>query len=65
MDLRVGYSATKDGAVRVTRDGRRVSVIGGADARRLLGRLERAADEVERQGLLARATGNHKRGNER
>ena len=65
MDHGFGYSATKDGSVRVTRGGRVVSVIGGGDAQRLLGRLERASGEAERQGLLARATGNYKRGNER
>lgn len=65
MELGFSWSATKDGSIRVERDGRQVSVIGGAAARRLRGRLERAADEAERQSLLAKATGNYKRGNER
>ena len=65
MELGFSWSATKDGAVRISRDGRPVSVIGGSAAQRLRERLERAADEAERQSLLAKATGNYKRGNER
>lgn len=49
--------------VRITRGGKLVTVVGGADARRLLARLG-ASDESD-QALLQRATGNYKRGNER
>jgi len=58
------WRSTKDGQVLVSRGGRTVTTIRGAAARRLLPRLERA-DEHETQHLLARATGNYKRGNER
>lgn len=57
------YRITKSGEVHVSRAGRTVTVVRGAEASRLEGRLGR--DEVEDQQLLARVTGNYKRGNER
>ncbi len=56
---------TKDERVLVTREGRTVAVLAGSSAERLAMALSRAADENARQLLLARATGNYKRGNER
>ncbi len=56
---------TKDDRVLVTREGRTVAVLAGSRAERLAVALSRAADENARQLLLARATGNYKRGNER
>lgn len=56
---------TKDERVLVTREGRTVAVIAGASAERLARGLLSAADEDAKQLLLARATGNYKRGNER
>lgn len=58
------YQVTKSGQVRVSRGGREVVVVGGRDADRLAARLA-SADEVQTQHLLARATGNYRRGNER
>ncbi len=57
------HRITKDGTVRVTRGGRLVAVIGGADAARLISLL--GADGQADQHLLARATGNYRRGTER
>ncbi len=51
--------------VIVSHDGRRVVTVAGADARRLIERLERCEGDGARQLLLAKATGNFKRGNER
>ena len=65
MHLGFAYTTAKDGSVRVTRHGAPVAALGGRDAARLCARLEGATDEHERQLLLARATGNYKRGNER
>ena len=45
--------------------GQKVAVIAGVPAERLARGLSSAADEDARQLLLARATGNYKRGNER
>lgn len=59
------YQVTKAGPVRVSRGGRVVATIGGRAADRLADALDRAADERERQLLLAKATGNYKHGNER
>ena len=56
---------TKDGLVRISRGGRVVVTLGGARGERLSRALEAAADEAVRQQLLARATGNYRRGNER
>ena len=63
MDLGFACTTTKDGSLRVTREGRLVSVIGGKRAAKLRERLNRAADESERQAHLAKATGNYKSGN--
>jgi hypothetical protein len=58
------WRVTKDGQVHVSRGGRVVTTVRGGAAAKLAGRLERATDD-EAQHLLARATGNYKRGNER
>ena len=55
---------TKSGQVRVSRGGRVVVTVAGRDADTLIARLA-DADEVQIQHLLARATGNYRRGNER
>lgn len=58
------YQVTKSGQVRVSRGGRVVVVVGGRDAAALAAKLDRA-DDHQAQHLLARATGNYRRGNER
>ncbi|WP_040162744.1 hypothetical protein [Microbacterium gorillae] len=57
------HHVTKEGDIRISRSGRVVTVVRGAAAAALLGRLGRS-DESDQQ-LLARATGNYRRGNER
>ncbi|QJW36377.1 hypothetical protein [Cellulosimicrobium protaetiae] len=62
------HQVTKDGRVRVSRGGRVVVTVAGTAADRLAEALERAVardDEGEVQLLLARATGNYRRGNEK
>jgi hypothetical protein len=56
---------TRDERVLVTREGRTIATIAGGPAERLAHALAHAPDEPARQLLLARATGNYKRGNER
>ena len=58
------YQLTKSGQVRVSRGGREVVVVGGRNAERLATQLA-SADEDQVQHLLARATGNYRRGNEK
>ena len=56
---------TGDERVLVSYEGRQVVVLAGADARRVIDRLARAEDDEAEQLVLAKATGNFKRGNER
>ncbi|CAL9494203.1 hypothetical protein SUDANB95_03280 [Actinosynnema sp. ALI-1.44] len=58
------WRVTKDGQVLVSRGGRTVTTVRGTAATRLITALDRA-DADGAQQLLARATGNYKRGNER
>jgi hypothetical protein len=58
------WQATKDGRVRISRQGRVVTTLAGTAAARFV-RQAQGADEAAMQALLARATGNFKRGNER
>ena len=59
-----GWQATKDGRVRISWRGRVVTTLAGDAAARFVRQAE-GADEDAVQALLARATGNFKRGNER
>ncbi|MEJ7772315.1 MAG: hypothetical protein WKF51_10470 [Geodermatophilaceae bacterium] len=62
------WRTTKDGRVFISRGGRQVTVVAGNQAQRLGAGLENArarGDESAVQHLLARATENYKRGNER
>lgn len=62
------WRTTKDGRVFVTRGGRQVTIIGGDQAQKLSAGLDAAVargDDDAAQQLLARVTGNYKRGNER
>ncbi len=56
---------TRDERVLVSCDGRQVVALAGADARKVIERLEVAENEEAEQMVLAKATGNFKRGNER
>lgn len=59
------HVVTKDGKVLVSRGGRSVGVVAGARAQRLREQLADAADVRAIQLLLARATGQYRRGTER
>jgi hypothetical protein len=58
------WRQTMDGRVRISRAGELVTTLAGDRARRFVDRIE-AADSEAAQQLMARATGNYKRGNER
>lgn len=59
------YRVSGDGRVFITWSGRIVTTLAGAEAERFLKRLKAAEDEAAVQLLLARVTGNFKRGNEK
>jgi hypothetical protein len=58
------WRVTADAKVLVSRGGKQVVVVAGPRASKLSAQLE-VADEEQAQQLLARATGNYRRGNEK
>lgn len=56
---------TRDGRLRISHGAKVIMTLGGERAGKLLKALQAAATEDARQHLLARATGNYRRGNER
>ena len=58
------FQAMKDGRVFLYFDGRRVKTLAGTDAAKFLARIE-GLDAARAQLLMARATKNFRRGNER
>jgi hypothetical protein len=63
-DLGFSFRATKDGDVLISRGGSLVTRLRGARAREFLDKA-RELSPVEQQHLMARETGNYRRGNER
>jgi hypothetical protein len=59
------YALLADGRVRISHRGRQVVTLAGARAATFARRVAEADGEGERQLLMARMTGNFKRGNER
>lgn len=59
------YQITKDNTVFIEFQGKRVKILKGKEAEKFLERIENAEDEKEEQLILAKITGNFKRGNER
>jgi hypothetical protein len=58
------FRAQKDGTIAISYRGAQVTLLRGSAADRFRGRIE-GADAAQAQQLMARATGNFKRGNER
>lgn len=63
-DLGFTFRERKSGEVQILRDGRPVTILRGAKARAFLAEVE-AGDAAAAQHLMARLTGNYRRGNER
>jgi len=60
------WRVTKNGQVLISRGGRVVVTVRGPAAVKLAGQLDRLDEESDAaQQLLARVTGNYRRGNER
>lgn len=63
-DLAFTFRRGKDESVAISRDNRVVTVLRGRSAQRFLAKAAAASFSAQQQ-LMARATGNYKRGNER
>lgn len=63
-DLSFAFRAAKGGDVAIFRQGRRVTMLRGGQALAFLGEVQGASAAVQQQ-VMARYTGNYKRGNER
>jgi hypothetical protein len=63
-DLGFSFRPTKDGGVTILRDGHAVTLLRGDSAESFLAEM-REASFPDQQQLMARTTGNYKRGNER
>jgi len=59
------YRISKDNTVFCEYQGKQVKILKGKDAEKFIARIQAAADEFEVQLILAKVTGNFKRGNER
>jgi hypothetical protein len=64
VSLGFSFSSTAKGTVFIERGGKRVTTLRADRARRFLA-LAHSTDREGQQQLMARATGNYKRGNER
>jgi hypothetical protein len=61
IDLGFAYRIHKSGEISIDRHGQRVTILRGSAAARFLKSIETG----DPQQVMARATGNYKRGNER
>ncbi|WP_010093875.1 hypothetical protein [Ornithinibacillus scapharcae] len=59
------YRVLKDGSVFLYYFGKQVKILKGKEATKFLDKMKMASDEKELQLLMAKVTGNFKRGNER
>jgi hypothetical protein len=59
------YDVRCDGEVVITHHGKRATVLRGPRAAEFVDEVETGPDELSAQQVMARWTGNYKRGNER
>ncbi|QUG42298.1 hypothetical protein KD050_03120 [Psychrobacillus sp. INOP01] len=59
------YKISKDNTVFIEFHGKRVKILKGKEADKFLKRIEETENDKEQQLILAKITGNFKRGNER
>jgi hypothetical protein len=59
------YRVTKDNTVFLDYNGRQVKILKGKEAEKFLKRIRDAGNTAEAQLIMAKITGNFKRGNER
>ena len=59
------YRVNKDLSVFIGYEGNQVKILKGKDAEKFLKRIQDTHDEKNKQLIMAKVTGNFKRGNER
>lgn len=59
------YRLSKDNTIFLDYENRQVKVLKGKEANKFLERMEAAEDDKAKQLIMAKVTGNFKRGNER
>lgn len=59
------YRAAKDGKVLIAWHGKQVTILKGKQAEKFLASIAMAADDKQKQLVMAKVTGNFKRGNEK
>ena len=64
-DSPFSYKVTKNNTVQIYYFGKQVKILKGKDAEKMLMKINAAEDEKAVQLILAKITGNFKRGNER
>lgn len=64
-ELPFHYRINKDQSVFIEYEGRQVKILKGKEAEKFLKRIQATADDKSIQLIMAKVTGNFKRGNER
>ncbi|MGE6619557.1 hypothetical protein [Bacillus mycoides] len=64
-DMMFHYRVTKNNIVSIEYYGKQIMILKGNDAEKFLNKINRASNEKEKQIIMAKITGNFKRGNER
>jgi hypothetical protein len=59
------YRITKDNTVFIHYHGKQVMILKGKEAEKIIKRIDKASSEKDIQLILAKVTGNFKRGNEK
>ncbi|MFK4479150.1 MULTISPECIES: hypothetical protein [Bacillus] len=63
-DMMFHYRVTKNNIVLIEYYGKQIIILKGNDAEKFLNKINRASNEKEKQLIMAKITGNFKRGNE-
>ncbi|WP_454639220.1 hypothetical protein [Bacillus mycoides] len=64
-DMMFHYRVTKNNIALIEYNGKQIIILKGNDAEKFLNKINRASNEKEKQLIMAKITGNFKRGNER
>ncbi|MBK5488716.1 hypothetical protein JFT95_14805 [Bacillus sp. TH17] len=64
-DMMFHYRVTKNNIASIEYYRKQIIILKGNDAEKFLNKINRASNEKEKQLIMAKITGNFKRGNER